>query len=98
MRLFAVRMSWLAMVLWALLPVGGVASAGQTTPAAAQSSKAVPAVEGAYAGTLQAGEAKLHLVLHLSKAANGAWHASLDSLDQGVMAIDATSVTLTGAA
>ncbi|HEY1484092.1 MAG TPA: alpha/beta hydrolase [Candidatus Acidoferrum sp.] len=97
MRLFAVRISWLA-VLWALLPVGAAASTGQKAVAAAQTSKAAPAVEGAYAGTLQAGEAKLHLVLHLSKAANGAWHASLDSLDQGVMAIDATSVALTGAA
>lgn len=97
MRLFAVRISCLAVVLWTLLPVGVVAAETEAT-SAPQSSKAVPAVEGAYAGTLQAGEAKLHVVLHLAKAANGAWHASLDSLDQGVMAIEATSVMLTGAA
>jgi pimeloyl-ACP methyl ester carboxylesterase len=52
---------------------------------------------GNYTGTLQAGEAQLHLVLHLTKAAAGAYQASLDSLDQGVYAIEATS-TKTAAA
>ena len=49
-------------------------------------------IEGNYTGTLQAGEAQLHLVLHLTKTANGSLHASLDSLDQGVYAIEVTSV------
>jgi uncharacterized protein len=53
----------------------------------------VPALEGTYTGTLQAGEAQLHLVLHLSRSTNGSLHASLDSLDQGVYAIEATSVS-----
>jgi uncharacterized protein len=61
----------------------------------AQTGKVVPASpEGVYAGALQAGEAQLHLMLHLSKGANGGWHASLDSLDQGVMAFEATSVSV----
>jgi pimeloyl-ACP methyl ester carboxylesterase len=51
---------------------------------------------GNYTGTLQAGEAQLHLVLHLTKSAEGAYHASLDSLDQGVYAIDANSTTIAG--
>lgn len=51
-------------------------------------------VEGTYTGTLQAGEAQLHLVLHLSKTSNGSLHATLDSLDQAVFAIEATSVSL----
>jgi len=51
---------------------------------------------GNYAGTLQAGEAQLHLVLHLTKSTDGAYHATLDSLDQGVYAIEATSTSLTG--
>jgi len=50
------------------------------------------AIEGTYTGTLQAGEAQLHLVLHLSKTATGSLHASLDSLDQGVFAIEASGV------
>jgi hypothetical protein len=64
----------------------------------AQTAKSALSAEGTYAGTLQAGEARLHLVLHLSKATNGAWRASLDSLDQGVMAYEATGVSLSGAA
>ena len=51
---------------------------------------------GNYTGTLQAGEAQLHLVLHLTKSANGVYHATLDSLDQGVYAIDATSTSIAG--
>jgi len=49
-------------------------------------------IEGTYTGTLQAGEAQLHLVLHLSKTSSGSLHASLDSLDQGVFAIEASAV------
>ena len=49
-------------------------------------------IEGTYTGTLQAGEARLHLVLHLSKTSSGSLHASLDSLDQGVFAIEANAV------
>jgi pimeloyl-ACP methyl ester carboxylesterase len=51
---------------------------------------------GSYTGTLQAGEAQLHLVLHLTKSADGAYHASLDSLDQGVYAIAASSTSIAG--
>lgn len=53
-------------------------------------------LEGAYAGTLQAGDAQLHLVLHLAKVPNVPLHATLDSLDQGVYAIEASSVSITG--
>ncbi len=52
------------------------------------------ALEGTYTGTLQAGEAQLHLVLHLSRNTAGELHATLDSLDQGVFAIEASSVSL----
>jgi pimeloyl-ACP methyl ester carboxylesterase len=52
---------------------------------------------GSYTGTLQAGEAQLHLVLHLTKSADGAYHASLDSLDQGVYALEASSLSIAGA-
>jgi len=49
--------------------------------------------QGTYSGTLQAGEAQLHLLLHLSKSANGSLRATLDSLEQGVFAIEANSVS-----
>jgi pimeloyl-ACP methyl ester carboxylesterase len=65
---------------------------------AAQTHSAPPAssIAGSYAGTLQAGEAQLHLILHLSKNAKGVLEATLDSLDQAVYAIEATSVSLKG--
>jgi pimeloyl-ACP methyl ester carboxylesterase len=53
------------------------------------------ALDGTYTGTLQAGDAQLHLVLHLSRNAHGDLHASLDSLDQAVFAIEASSLSLT---
>ncbi len=52
---------------------------------------------GNYTGTLQAGEAQLHLVLHVTKSADGAYHASLDSLDQGVYALEASSTSIAAA-
>jgi uncharacterized protein len=49
--------------------------------------------QGTYSGTLQAGEAQLHLLLHLSKGTNGSLRATLDSLEQGVFAIEANSAS-----
>jgi len=65
-----------------------------TFPAAFSLFAQTPAEEGTYTGTLQAGEAQLHLVLHLSRNSVGALHASLDSLDQAVFAIEASSISL----
>ncbi len=65
-------------------------------PGAGTAKAQVPRVpQGTYSGTLQAGEAQLHLLLHLSKEANGSLRATLDSLEQGVFAIEATSVSFT---
>jgi pimeloyl-ACP methyl ester carboxylesterase len=63
--------------------------------AAAQTHPASPAppLAGTYAGTLQAGAAQLHLVLHLTQDSKGLLHGSLDSLDQGVYDIEATRVS-----
>jgi uncharacterized protein len=76
--------------------------AGQTPPATSAQPKSttsstqgathIPAVAGSYAGTLQAGAAQLHLVLHLIQNANGSLSGTLDSLDQGVYDIAATHV------
>jgi pimeloyl-ACP methyl ester carboxylesterase len=54
------------------------------------------AVEGDWSGTLQVGEAQLHLVLHLSKDAQGSWRAKVDSVDQAVYGMDASKVTREG--
>jgi len=68
---------------------------------AQQSSAAAPrnsqpahssSIVGEWAGTLQAGETQLHLVLHLSKDAQGAWQAKLDSLDQAVFGMEASRI------
>ena len=50
-------------------------------------------LEGHWTGSLQAGEAVLHLVLHVSKAEDGSLIATIDSLDQGVYGIEVTSLT-----
>jgi uncharacterized protein len=83
LRLRVICYSCLVLILVAALPRGGAAQTNVS-------------LEGTYAGTLQAGEAELHLVLHLSKTANGSLRATLDSLDQGVMAIEASSVSVVG--
>ena len=64
------------------------ASAAGKTPVARPAS-----LEGDWAGTLQVGETELQLVLHLSRDAQGQWHAKLDSLNQSVFGMEASSVT-----
>jgi uncharacterized protein len=76
---------------------------GASRHAAAQQPPASPAtktpvarpvtLEGDWAGTLQVGETELQLVLHLSRDAQGQWHAKLDSLNQSVFGMEASSVT-----
>jgi uncharacterized protein len=70
-----------------------VASA-QTPPAHKPQVHSVSAtLDGDWAGTLQAGEAALHLVLHISKSPDGSLRATIDSLDQGVYGIEVSSFT-----
>src|SRR5258708_24487667 len=49
-------------------------------------------LEGRWTASLEAGEAVLHLVLHVSKAQDGSLKATIDSLDQGVYGIEVTSL------
>jgi pimeloyl-ACP methyl ester carboxylesterase len=51
-------------------------------------------IEGNWAGSLEAGDAVLHLVLHVSKSPDGSFTATIDSLDQGVYGIEVSSFTL----
>lgn len=65
----------------------------QAKPAvAAPAHQSTQTVEGSWSGTLQAGEAVLHLVLHISKGTDGSLKAVIDSLDQGVYGIEVTSL------
>ena len=50
-------------------------------------------LEGNWAGSLPAGDAVLHLVLHVSKSPDGTFKATIDSLDQGVYGIEVTALT-----
>ncbi len=77
----------------AILLAVGASFGAQTHPA---TPAPVTPLSGSYAGMLQAGEAQLHLLLHLSRSGNGSLHATLDSLDQAVYAIEATSVSQSG--
>lgn len=70
------------------------AASGQTPPAhKPQPPSSAATMDGNWAGTLQAGEAVLHLVLHIAKAEDGSIKATIDSLDQGVYGIEVTSYT-----
>ena len=51
-------------------------------------------ITGDWKGALDAGAATLHLVLHVMKAPDGTFTATLDSVDQGANGIPATSITL----
>ena len=49
-------------------------------------------LEGQWSGTLEVGETKLHLILHLARNAQGEWRAAVDSLDQAVYGMEASKV------
>lgn len=51
-------------------------------------------VEGTWQGTLEAGGAKLRLVLEITKSPEGTLRGNLDSLDQGAMDIPINSIVL----
>lgn len=59
----------------------------------AQSPHNPATLEGNWAGSLQAGDAVLHFVLHVSKITAGSFRATMDSLDQGVYGIEVTALT-----
>jgi uncharacterized protein len=51
-------------------------------------------VAGDWQGTLNAGAAELHLVLHIAKNDDGTFKATLDSVDQGANGIPVTSLSV----
>jgi pimeloyl-ACP methyl ester carboxylesterase len=84
------------LVLLAILPAvarcQAQPSAQRKTPATGKPAPPPFTLEGHWVGSLQVGDAVLHLVLHISKAADGSWKATLDSLDQGVYGIEVSSI------
>jgi hypothetical protein len=70
-------------------------TASAQTPAVhkPQPQRSSSTLEGHWTGSLPAGEAVLHLVLHVSKTPDGSFKATIDSLDQGVYGIEVTSLT-----
>jgi len=76
--------------------LAGFPAASAQAPAAhkPQPQRHPSTLEGHWSGSLQAGEAVLHLVLHVSKAADSSLQATIDSLDQGVYGIEVTALTL----
>jgi fermentation-respiration switch protein FrsA (DUF1100 family) len=68
------------LILIALVAAAGLAQAQDIT--------------GDWQGALSAGGATLHLVLHITKAADGSLKATLDSVDQNANGIPVSSITL----
>jgi uncharacterized protein len=66
---------------------------GQGVPQVPSSPQANVAPQGTFSGSLQAGDAELHILLHLSRNSAGDLRATLDSLEQGVFAIEASHVS-----
>ena len=51
-------------------------------------------IEGDWQGTLKPGGAELRLALHIAKADDGSYKATMDSIDQGANGISVTSMSL----
>jgi hypothetical protein len=82
----------LAISLLTLVPFSTISAQTSAVPKP-QPQRNSSTLEGHWSGSLQAGEAVLHLVLHVSRAEDGTLKATLDSLDQGVYGIEVTALT-----
>lgn len=90
-----------ARTLLMILATGAALAATPTgapaqTPTAPVANQDVPGMEGEWDGTLDAGGAKLRLVLHVHKASSGETAATLDSVDQKANGIVVTGLAKTG--
>jgi uncharacterized protein len=81
-----------ALMLASSLGVFSSASAQTQNPAARKPQQPRPTLAGDWSGSLQAGDATLHLVLHVSKSDDGSFQGTIDSLDQGVYGIEVSSL------
>lgn len=74
-----------------ILLFSGAALLGQTPP----QETAAQTLEGTWNGTLEVGSVRLHLILTISKASDGAYAGRLNSKDQGAI-LPMNDITLTG--
>ncbi|MGH9685220.1 MAG: M23 family metallopeptidase [Candidatus Acidiferrales bacterium] len=79
-----------SLLLMAILLLGVFPS-----PSHAQASASGPDISGSWTGALGAGENQLHVVLTITKAANGEFAGQLNSVDQGAV-LPMDSVTVQG--
>jgi pimeloyl-ACP methyl ester carboxylesterase len=85
---------WRHVVVLFFISLSVLLTASAQTPVAHKPAPhpAPATLEGSWAGSLQAGDALLHLVLHISKEPDGSLKATIDSLDQGVYGIAVDSL------
>ncbi|MGE5324946.1 MAG: hypothetical protein ACM3SW_18915, partial [Actinomycetota bacterium] len=88
MRFFIASLTLVGIFLVGTLTV----CAQATKPVAEQ--HAAPDIAGDWQGTLNAGVAQLHVVLHISKGDNGGYKATMDSVDQGANGIPINSISV----
>ncbi len=95
--LSAVLLAWLGSLL-------SLAQSGRSVPSAAQattpsnSTQGAATLEGEWQGTLDAGSAKLRVVLKIAKGKDGKLTGTMDSLDQNATGIPVSSIDQTGGA
>ena len=83
--------SLVTIIMLATLPVLGVQKAPNTA-----NKNPASQIAGDWQGTLQAGDQKLRLVLHITQTADGALKASMDSIDQGANGIPINEISFQG--
>jgi uncharacterized protein len=85
---------WRRVIVLLFISFSALSATRAQTPAAHKPAPhpAPATLEGSWAGSLQAGDALLHLVLHISKEPDGSLKATIDSLDQGVYGIAVDSL------
>lgn len=83
------------MAVWICLALSGPCFSLPQISSTGVSQARIPsaALDGIWAGVLQVDEISLHLVLHIVRAGDGSLRATVDSPDQKIYAIEATSVT-----
>jgi hypothetical protein len=86
------KLNKIVLIISIVVIVAGLAALSSKAYHAIRGARA-PGIEGAWQGTLQAGPASFRLRFKISANAGGAWRAELDSLDQGVNGIAATSAS-----
>lgn len=87
------RSSLAALIVAVLASIGTSSIRAQVAKPAAGQTAAFD-IAGDWQGTIDAGIAQLHVVLHVSKSADGGYKATLDSVDQGANGIPISFISV----